>query len=238
MSEELLQRDLVKNPEKIGKWDFYNIGATTLKALKRHKKIRDIDYGILERKKPDALIIQQKQVIAVVEYKTPKEFKTEAQKKKAIKQEIEVAQKLGAKIFIATDTKETVWVNAFTKNRIGDENGKEIKTLFNPKDEKVAELIKKICDSINEQTDNIKPKQFVNPTNLAKSIWQDIWSVSGATPENCLYTFVELFIFKYLSDLEVLQEPENFDYLMGLYNKRDESFVLEYYANTIRPKIK
>ena len=39
MSEELLQRDLVKNSEKIGKWDFYNIGATTLKVLKKHKKI-------------------------------------------------------------------------------------------------------------------------------------------------------------------------------------------------------
>lgn len=92
MSEELLQRDLVKNPEKIGKWDFYNIGATTLKALKRHKKIRDTDYGLLERKKPDALIIQQKQVIAVIEYKTPKEFRTETQKNKAIEQEIEVAK--------------------------------------------------------------------------------------------------------------------------------------------------
>lgn len=238
MSEELLQRGLVENPEKIGKWDFYNIGATTLKALKRHKKIRDTDYGILERKKPDALIIQKKQVIAVIEYKTPQEFKTDAQKKKAIKQEIEVAKKLGAKIFIATDTKESVWVNALTENRIEDENGKEIKVLFDPKDEQVAELIKKVYDSINEQTDNIKPKQFVNPTNLAKSIWQDIWSVSGATPENCLYTFVELFIFKYLSDLKVLEEPENFDYLMGLYTKRDEDFALEYYANNIRPKIK
>jgi type I restriction enzyme M protein len=238
MSEELLQKGLIKNSEKIGKWDFYNIGATTLNALKRHKKIRDIDYGILEKKKPDALIIKQKQVIAVIEYKTPKKFKTEAQKKKAIKQEIKVAQKLGAKIFIATDTKEAVWINVLTGNRIGDENGKEIKTLFDPKDEKIAEFIKKIYDSINEQTDNIKQKQFVNPTNLARSIWQDIWSVSGATPENCLYTFVELFIFKYLSDLEVLQEPENFDYLMNLYNKRDEGFVLEYYANNIRPKIK
>lgn len=238
MSEELLQRDLIENPEKIGNWDFYNIGATTLKSLKRHKKIRDMDYGILERKKPDALIIKQKQVIAVIEYKTPKEFKTDVKKNKAIKQEIEVAQKLGAKIFIATDTKESIWINPFTENRIGDENGKEIKTIFNPKDEKIVELIQKIYDSINEQSDNIKPKKFVNPTNLAKSIWQDIWSVSGATPENCLYTFVEIFIFKYLSDLEVLQEPENFNYLMGLYNKRDENFVLEYYANNIRPKIK
>ncbi len=85
MSEELLQRDLVRSPAKIGKWDFYNIGATTLKSLKAHNKIRDIDYGILERKKPDALIIQRKQVIAVIEYKTPKEFRTEAQKNKAIK---------------------------------------------------------------------------------------------------------------------------------------------------------
>jgi len=238
MSEELLQRDLIKNSEKIGKWDFYNIGATTLRALKRHKKIRDIDYGILERKKPDALIIQQKQVIAVIEYKTPKEFKTEVQKKKAIKQEIEVAQKLGAKIFIATDTEETVWVNALTENRIGDENGKKIKTLFNPKDEKIAELIKKICDSINEQNDNIKPKKLVNPTDLAKSIWQDLFVATGATPENCLYSFVEIFIFKYLSDLKVLREPENFDYLINLYKKRNEDYVLEYYAKNIRPEIK
>ena len=29
MSEELLQRDLINNPEKIGKWDFRNIGSTT-----------------------------------------------------------------------------------------------------------------------------------------------------------------------------------------------------------------
>ena len=238
MSEELLQRDLVENPGKIGKWDFYNIGATTLKALKKHKKIRDTDYGILERKKPDALIIQQKQVIAVIEYKTPKEFKTEAQKNKAIQQEIEVAKKLGAKIFIATDTKETVWVNALTDNRIGDENGKEIKKVFDPKDEKVTELIKKIYESINEQTDNIKPKQFVNPTNLAKNIWQDIWSVSGATPENCLYTFVEIFIFKYLSDLGVLTGTHNFYRLSEVYKENTESEVLEHYADTVRKKIK
>ena len=238
MSEELLQRDFIKNPEKIGKWDFYNIGATNLKALKKYKKIPDIDYGILGKKKPDALIIQQKQVIAVIEYKIPKNFKTEAQKKKAIKQEIEVAKKLGAKIFIATDTKETVWINVLTGNKIGDENGEEIKTLFDSKDENIAELIEKIYDSINERTDNIKPKQFVNPTNLAKSIWQDIWSVSGATPENCLYTFVELFIFKYLSDLEVLRGAHNFYKLIEMYDENTEDEILEYYADTIRKKIK
>src|SRR3989339_532105 len=238
MSEELLQKDLVENPPKIGKWDFYNIGATTVKALKRYKKIRDTDYGILEKKKPDALVIQKKQVIAVIEYKTPQEFKTEAQKNKAIKQEIEVAKKLGAKIFIATDTKESVWVNALTNNRIKDEEGKEIKYLFDPKDDKLAEMIQKINESINEQSDKIKPKQLINPTDLAKSIWQDIWSVSGATPENCLYTFVELFIFKYLSDLEVLKGTHNFYTLIEMYEQNTENEVLEHYADTIRKKIK
>ncbi len=238
MSEELLQRNLVKNPEKIGRWDFYNIGATTVKALKEYGIIRNVNYGDVEKKKVDGLIVQKKNVIAVIEYKKPSEFKTAEQKGKAIKQEIEVAQKLGAKIFIATDTKETVWVNALTEKRIRDWDGNEIKTQFDPKSEKVAELIEKIHDSINEQNDNIKPRQLINPTDLAKSIWQDIWSVSGATPENCLYTFVELFIFKYLSDLEVLKGTHNFYTLMGMYEANTEDEVLEHYADTIRKKIK
>ena len=56
MSEELLQRNLLDNPEKIGKWDFYNIGNTTIKALKEHGIIRNVDYGSLERKKVDGIL--------------------------------------------------------------------------------------------------------------------------------------------------------------------------------------
>lgn len=241
MSEELLQRDLIDNPEKTGKWDFYNIGTTTVKTLKEYGIIRNVDYGNVNNKKVDAIIIQRKNVIAVIEYKKPSEFKTRSQQDKAVKQEIEVAKKLGSKIIIATDTKDTVWVNALTGKRIKDENGKEIKTDFDPKAEKLAELIEKINYSINERNNNLKPKQLVNPTDLAKSIWQDIWSVSGATPENCLYTFVELFIFKYLSDLGVLGEGINFDHLIERYSYKLENVeekALEYYAGTIRPEIK
>lgn len=39
MSEELIQRNLVNAPEKMGDWNFYNIGATSLKALKGAKII-------------------------------------------------------------------------------------------------------------------------------------------------------------------------------------------------------
>lgn len=241
MSEELLQRDLHKNPEKIGKWDFYNIGATTIKALKEYSIIRNVNYGKEERKKVDALIVQHKNVLVVIEYKKPSEFKTKDQKDKAIEQEIEVAKKIGAHIIIATDTKESVWVNVETGNRIKDENGEELKYNFNPKDEKLPKLIEKIIASINEISDQIKPSKLVNPTGLAKQVWQDIWAVSGATPENCLYTFVELFIFKYLSDLGILSQGINFDHLQERYGyaiPNPEEEALEYYANTIRPQIK
>ena len=43
MSEELLQRDLIKHPEKIDEWNFYNIRSTTIKNLKQNKIIKNID---------------------------------------------------------------------------------------------------------------------------------------------------------------------------------------------------
>lgn len=238
MSEELIQKDLIKNPAKIGKWDFYNIGATTIKQLKENGIIRNVDYGKEEKKKVDALIVQKKNVIAVIEYKKPSEFNTKAKKQKAIKQELTVAQKLKANILIATDSKESIWINVATGNEIKDENGKSLKYNFDFNDERLPELIEKIINSINEKNDQIKPKNLVNPTDLAKQIWQDIWSVSGATPENCLYTFVELFIFKYLSDLGVLKGLHNFDNLLKMYETNTEDEVLQYYADTIRKKIK
>ena len=127
MSEELLQRDLLKNPEKIGKWDFYRIGATSIKSLKEHGIIFNIDYKGIEKKKIDALIVLRKSVIAVIEYKKPSEFKTKKQQDDAIEQEREVAKAIGSKLIIATDTQETIWVNAITGKRIKDESGNEIK---------------------------------------------------------------------------------------------------------------
>ena len=66
------------------------------------------------------MIAQRKNIIAVIEYKKPSEFKTNVQKQRAVKQEIKVAQKLGARILIATDTQDGVWVNPATENRVKD----------------------------------------------------------------------------------------------------------------------
>lgn len=211
-NEELLQRDLLKNPEKLAgntEWNFYNIGSTTLRTLKGNGIIRNVDYGEIENKKVDGLITDGLQVIAVIENKSPSNFKSEKQRKNAINQELSVAQKL-TKLLIVTDTKQTLWVNALNGELIKDETGEILRNIFNPKDAETAELIIKINDSINNENSIIKKIELINPTNLAKQIWQDIWMVSGATPENCLYTFIELFIFKYLSDLQVLTGTYSF----------------------------
>lgn len=238
MSEELLQRNLLKKPQKIGAWDFYNIGSTTIKALKKAGIIRDIDYGDIELKKVDGIIVLQKNVIAVIEYKKPSEFKTIKQQSKAIAQEIKVAEKLKAPLLIATDTKKTFWINVNTGNHVVDESGDKLVDLFDPTERSTATLIEKIILSLNEHNDQIKPKNLINPTNLAKRIWQDVWSVSGATPENCLYTFIELFIFKYLSDLGVLKGLYSFDNLIDSYKENTDEEVLETYARIVRPQIK
>jgi type I restriction-modification system DNA methylase subunit len=238
MSEELLQRNLLKNPEKIGKWDFYNIGSTSLNDLKNAGIIPQKDYKAFGKRKPDGIIVDRKKVIAVIENKSISKFRTDKQKQDALNQGLDVAQILNAKILILTDMVETVWINCLTGNKIQDEKEQILKNNFNPKNEELPELIEKIAISINEDNDKIKPKNLVNPTDLAKQIWQDIWSVSGATPENCLYTFVELFIFKYLSDLGVLQGVFSFYSLLKNYSDNDKEEMLEYYAGTIRPKIK
>ncbi|MDD3012398.1 MAG: N-6 DNA methylase [Candidatus Gastranaerophilales bacterium] len=102
----------------------------------------------------------------------------------------------------------------------------------------IYKLIKEIINKLNNKNSVLKEPKKVDPLPLAKRVWQDIWVATGKSPEKCLYNVVELFIFKFLSDLEVLQEPENFDYLFKLYETRDNNFILNYYARNCRNKIR
>lgn len=238
MSEELIQRNLVEAPEKMGDWNFYNIGATTLKALKGAKIIPDRDYDEYEKKKPDVLIVKKPLVIAAIEYKQPKELRTDKQVAAAIAQELGTAQALQAKIYIVTDGKKSYWINPETGNEILQEGGSKITLNFDKKSTECITLINKIRSSINATNDRIKAAATVDPLPLAEKVWQDLWAVSGATPENCLYTFVEIFIFKYLSDLGVLRGMYSFYDLLGRYAGNNDNEVLEYYASVVRVKIK
>ena len=238
MSEELIQRNLVDAPEKMGDWNFYNIGATTLKALKNAKIIPNRDYAEIKSKKPDALIIQKPIVIAAIEYKAPAQLRTQKQIAAAISQELGTAQALEARVYIVTDGKKTFWINPLTGNEITQVDGSKITLNFNKNSTECIMLINRIRASISESNDSIKPTVPIDPLPLAEKVWQDLWAVSGATPENCLYTFVEIFIFKYLSDLGILQGSFSFYSLLSKFATDKEEDVLDIYAHTIRPYIK
>lgn len=97
----------------------------------------------------------------------------------------------------------------------------------------------KVVDSFDNIDDEgrIKAEPVLNPQELANNVWQKIWISTGKEPEKCLYNVVEIFIFKFLSDLGILEDESSFDSLFRLAEK-DKKRALRRYAAEIRPEIK
>jgi len=235
MSEELLQTI----PQKIGKYTYYRLGATTLEQLKNSGIVPIKDYNTLKRKKPDGLVVYHDHVKAVVEYKQPKELKSEKKQKKAINQEIKVAKAL-CKILVIIDGSKSFWINALNGEFIKDAVGNNLKAVFHPLVVKHTATIENLLDeidaSITASSSIIHSPRIIDPSPLASRLWQTIWVATGKSPVKCLYNVVELFIFKFLSDLKVLSEDIAFShvYQKALDNPED---ALDYYARNARIKI-
>lgn len=235
MSEELLQT----LPQQIGKYTYYRLGSTSLAQLRNNGIIPKKSYQKLERKKPDGLVVYHGQIRAVVEYKQPKELRTERQISKAIGQELEVARAL-CKILIVTDGAKSFWVNALTGDRIKNAQGDELRTVFHPfpvKDTVTLEyLFDELDSSISKRNSTMCSVRLIDPTPLATRLWQTIWVATGKSPVKCLYNVVELFIFKFLSDLGVLDEDIAFASIHKKSLTNPEK-ALEFYARNARKKI-
>jgi type I restriction enzyme M protein len=236
MSEELIQTI----PQQIGKFTYYKLGNTTINQLVKHGLLPKRKYTGVTNKKPDGLVFYQNSVVAFVEYKLPEELSTDRMVAAAISQEIEVA-KLICKIFIITDGSKSYWVNALNGERICDAKGDEIRTVFNNTKIGNADALEFLIDEINrsitETNSIIRRAEYINPTSLANRLWQTIWAATGKTPVKCLYNVVELFIFKFLSDLKVLDDDYCFEKVYQK-SKVDAGDALDYYAKNSRPKIR
>lgn len=236
VSEELLQTV----PQQIGKYTYYRLGSTTLTQLRNHGIIPKNDYQKLKAKKPDGLVVYHGDIKAVVEYKQPKELITQKQEQKAIDQEIDVAKAL-CKVLIVTDgTTKSLWINALNGEVIRDVNGHELRTLFHPfpvKNTVTMEfLLDEVDASISSTNSQIKSAKLIDPTPLAARLWQTIWVATGKAPVKCLYNVVELFIFKFLSDLKVLPEDIAFGRIREKAQANPEE-ALDFYAKNTRTKI-
>lgn len=235
-SEQLLQ----VVPQKIGKYLYYRLGETTLNQLKDFGLIPNTDYGVLIKKKPDGLIVYYKDVKGVVESKSPEELNTEAKEKSAIKQEVEVTKKLCKLLIVTDNSSKTLWINALNGERIKGRDGNEIKTVFDSKFTKnineIERLIEEIDLSIDSKNSILREEKLIDPSDLARQMWQTIWVATGKSPIKCLYNVVELLIFKFLSDLNVLEEEFRFAKVYEMSKTVPEK-ALTFYARNSREQI-
>lgn len=236
MSEELLQT----TPQSIGKYEYFKLGATTLGQLVKHGKIKKTAaVGKLINKKPDGILTHLGRVVAVVEYKQPSTLKTPAQIKRAIEQEVHVAKAL-CNVLIVTDGSKTLWVNSQREERIRDRFGNELAMVFHPQNigniNQLEAVLDQVCASVDKSNSQLASSTVIDPTPLATRLWQTIWVATGKSPVKCLYNVVELFIFKFLSDLKVLDADYAF---ANVYERSKVSHetALEFYATNTRREI-
>jgi len=263
MSEEIIQKNYEKHGEPFGSFEFYNIGKSSIENLKKYKIVPNKDYGVYGNKSPDALICDRKKlssvsVICVIEHKQPSSFDTAEKRQKAFEQCNDYCQTLEAKIGIITDGISAFWINptialdqaehvykdgsakiqrgfSFIKN----DNGTFFNPHFDHSSSETIDTINLLLRAIDKTNSVIRPKNTVSPSTLAKQVWQSVWLATGDDPKKCLMTFTELFIFKFLSDLEVLKIDDNgnnvdFDSVL----QKGKTHCLKYYLSNVRPYIK
>lgn len=237
MSEQINQSKEFSRPIYIGEWRVYDIGATTINDLINAKVInKHTNNPEILRKKPDALIVDtNKEIVLYVESKNDGLLNSEEQIKNAIKQEFDVAKAVKAQIYAVRDSSKTIWLNPLTGNQILDEHENYLRTELHPKSMPIETeiLLKRILTSISQTNDAILKEEYLNPTDLAKQVHQKLWITKSISPSAALYTFVELFLFKFLSDIGVLNGMYSFEYLISLYEQRNSEIDVlnNYYSD-------
>ncbi len=240
MAEQINKNDYINHPVKIGALNYYSMGETTIKQLQLNGLISSKTKKY-QNKKPDAIITNDKKdIIVYIENKDIGLINTEEDIVKARDQELDAGRAVKAPIMIVTDTVKSYWINVLTGEQIQNDDGSYLRTVFKPTENKKAleKLIKRIVLSIDKFNNKIQVINYLDPTDLATAIHQKIWIAKNSSPETCLYTFVELFIFKYLSDLKVLTGNYSFDTLLKMYDDEgnSEEEILAFYLGETGPR--
>lgn len=227
---------------------YIKVGDATVNQLKSAGILPNKSYGKLSNHKPDGLIICEKNNVQVlVEYKKPGEF-SNAENAFALIYNwyFNLAEKLCCNVICITDGDDTYWYHSKSHQQIKNEDGSvfcyrlDISKLTDNKMtiENKKELVKVIGRFAKiDNNGKLETESTLNPQELANNVWQKIWISTGKEPEKCLYNVVEIFIFKFLSDLGILEDDMSFNALFKNAESNDK-YALTKYALLIRPKIK
>lgn len=247
MSEQMIQNGLYSSPVQFGKYTCRSLGATTIQSLVKNKEIRGINLkeckGI-KANKPDVLILNKnKEIVVFIEMKQPDEFNSDKLKNLAKIQELEVAKQTKSKIYVISDGNTFIWFNPKTGEHILDENLHPVYKKINPKDltleqkKSLSDFISDVANCIYNTNNQIYPKDYLDPTYLAKQVARLLQNMSLSSAKNSLYTFVELFTFKFLSDIEVLTGIYSFENIYKIYQEQSAKDAFMMYLTTIRDQL-
>lgn len=256
MSEELRQKGYMTKSgdvtgDALGPYESFNIGATTLRQLRAAGVIPNRNYtrGTI---KPDGLVVDRReapqQIKLVVEYKNRGELGSELRNQEILKKVAEeYCLALDCPIAVISDGENHIWIHT----NLGDGSWHMVKREDGYPFDRPVDLasvdgrthvyaaLQELDEKLDPATGLLVEIDSVDPTLLAERTWQKIWLASGENPDACLASFVEVLLFKFLSDLGILASnpaglPIDFDTVRGKSNDQ----VLKYYFEYVRPEIK
>jgi type I restriction enzyme M protein len=249
-NEELNQRGYLSSGKlkgaKFGDFEELNIGATSIRELKAvgvdFIVPTAIDYPFalyrplkkIGAAKPDRVFLRRQEgklkAVATAEHKAPTKLRTAKEVQKASEQGLFAAAALGASVAVTSNGVNWIYIDV----------GKSLaqKKLFYLNDKRdfgPGVLTNLLAGDAGVSKD---------PAPLAEKIWQTIWHATKEEPKQCLLTFVEIFVLKFLSDnlpLKTLPEAYRFYGLLTdpkIFQEQHGVTAIEYYVSKIRPFIK
>ena len=248
--EELLQRGLLSNGtlqgRRFGDFEEFDIGNTYVGTLRKagmgFVPPEKIEFPFKEykmpqrptRAKPDVVYALRRGgdllPVAVKKLKGSTAIGEERARRRAAEQAIYEAAAMDCKFGIVTDGAKWRYIDVPASLGAGDIIELEERRDFQPG------VLRDLVDG--------SAGQIKDPQPLADRVWQIIWMATKEEPKECLLTFVEIFIFKFLSDnLPVRDLPRSYSFYE--LTKSEQEFrnthgmtTIQYDVSKVRPTIK
>ncbi|WP_084511801.1 N-6 DNA methylase [Geothrix fermentans] len=232
--------------EVFGPYELLNVGATTARELVAQgvkftiPTVIDFPFELYKspknpaNAKPDRVYLARTSTelfpVAVCEHKASTKLDTPDQRQKAAEQALYHGATLGVSLAIATNGHNYIYIDVPVSLAT-----KKLSLLDEPRQLNPSVL----QNLLHKDTNTVR-----DPKPLAEKVWQIVWQATKAEPKDCLLTFVEIFVLKFLSDnlrRQDLPIAYRFDTLLQdvkKFENQNGMTAIEYYVSQIRPRIK